>query len=98
VAHEALGPGGVRGVQDLAAGSVGLLGEAVVDGRGVIRPIPEWRWWGAPLLGSGLPSSLDPAPDDAENLDAGPPPARRSASPGTIAPWGTVPARTAAPQ
>jgi hypothetical protein len=31
VAHEALGPGGVGGVQDLAAGSVGLLGEAVVD-------------------------------------------------------------------
>ena len=33
VAHEALGPGGVGGVEDLAAGSVGLLGEAVVDGR-----------------------------------------------------------------
>jgi hypothetical protein len=33
VAPEALGPGGAGGVQDLAAGSVGLLGEAVVDGR-----------------------------------------------------------------
>jgi hypothetical protein len=33
VAREALGPGGVGGVQDLAAGSVGLLAEAVVDGR-----------------------------------------------------------------
>ena len=37
---------GVGGVEDGAARGVGLLGVAVVDGGGVIRPIPEWRcWW-----------------------------------------------------
>jgi len=43
VAHEALGRGGAGRGEDACTVGVDGFRLAVVDGAGVLRPIPEWR-------------------------------------------------------